>query len=432
MILPDNDPAGAAHGQAVAGALHGTAASVKVLRLPDLPPKGDVSDWLAADGTAEELDRLADKAPEWAPEAEPGAMALRDHLAIEAWTTRPIPAADRLLGDLVTTTTRTFLVGRTGLGKTLLALGMAVGMASGTGFLHWRSQRPARVLVIDGEMPTELIRARAIDALRRAPVPPGPGSLTIYARDAEEDFAARFPSLGTMPPLNSEGGHNWTLALIAALGGVDVVIFDNVMSLLRGVQKEEEAWANVLPLAQSLTAQRIGQVWLDHTGHATDRQYGSSTKGWRFDAIGVMAPLPGDQRARDETAFTLTFNYPGKARRRTPGNAADFEPVTIRLADDRWTAKPVNRRAGASKVSPAGRAWHKALLDALAVTPTPGTTTRAAWYMEAARTGLAEPIAPDDDWKAKSGKRAAWRKYMAELRAAGLVAVDGEAVRSLA
>ena len=95
------------------------------------------------------------------------ADALRDFLNIGAWTEREIPPADRLLGDLVTTTTRIFVVGRTGLGKTLLGLGMAVGMATGAGFLHWRSSRPARVLVVDGEMPCELIRARAIDAMRR-------------------------------------------------------------------------------------------------------------------------------------------------------------------------------------------------------------------------------------------------------------------------
>src|SRR4029077_12619441 len=79
-------------------------------------------------------------------------------------------------------------------------------------------------------------------------------------------------------------------------------------------------WNETLPLVGNLTARRIGQVWLDHTGHNTERQYGSSTKAWRFDAVGVMTPLPDDQRGRHEVAFTLSFEYPGKARRRTPDN----------------------------------------------------------------------------------------------------------------
>ncbi len=265
----------------------------------------------------------------------PGLGAL---LSIEAWADRDIPEPDYLLGALITRTSRLFIVGTTGLGKTMLGLAMASGMAAGTGFLRWRSNRPVRVLYVDGEMPAELIKARSIDALRRAGdrVPP-PGNLMIYARDVEEQVAADFPSVGRMEALNTDPGHNFVLALIDALGGVDVVIFDNVMSLVAGDQKDELSWSETLPLVQSLTARRIGQVWLDHTGHNSDRQYGSSTKAWRFDTVGVMKPLPDDKRQPREVAFTLSFDYPGKARRRTPDNWAEFEPCTIRLADDRWS-----------------------------------------------------------------------------------------------
>lgn len=69
-VLPDNDPAGAHHAQQVAETLHGVAGEVKVLPLPGLPPKGDVSDWLAAGHTAEDLARLADQAQPWRPPAE--------------------------------------------------------------------------------------------------------------------------------------------------------------------------------------------------------------------------------------------------------------------------------------------------------------------------------------------------------------------------
>jgi AAA domain len=58
-ILADNDTVGRDHGADVARKLAGIAASVRILELPELPPKGDVSDWLAAGGTADELERLA-------------------------------------------------------------------------------------------------------------------------------------------------------------------------------------------------------------------------------------------------------------------------------------------------------------------------------------------------------------------------------------
>ncbi len=46
IILPDNDGPGRRHALMVAQSLHGVAASVRVVELPGLPPKGDVSDWL--------------------------------------------------------------------------------------------------------------------------------------------------------------------------------------------------------------------------------------------------------------------------------------------------------------------------------------------------------------------------------------------------
>ena len=74
-ILPDNDDAGAKHAAEVAASLHGTAASVKVAHLPNLPPKGDVSDYLSAGGTRDELMRFVERAAEWQPSSETGAQS---------------------------------------------------------------------------------------------------------------------------------------------------------------------------------------------------------------------------------------------------------------------------------------------------------------------------------------------------------------------
>lgn len=62
IILPDNDEPGRAHALQVAAALHEVARSIKIVDLPGLPAKGDVSDWLQAGGTIEELNRLTDQA----------------------------------------------------------------------------------------------------------------------------------------------------------------------------------------------------------------------------------------------------------------------------------------------------------------------------------------------------------------------------------
>src|SRR5215470_4760193 len=66
-IVPDNDDAGRKHAEAVARSVHEVAASVYTLWLPNLPDKGDVSDWLDNGGTAEILLELAAEAEPWIP-----------------------------------------------------------------------------------------------------------------------------------------------------------------------------------------------------------------------------------------------------------------------------------------------------------------------------------------------------------------------------
>ena len=67
IILPDNDLPGRAHAESVAASLQGIAASIRIVELPDLPPKGDVSDWLLRDPSGARLVRECDRAPLWEP-----------------------------------------------------------------------------------------------------------------------------------------------------------------------------------------------------------------------------------------------------------------------------------------------------------------------------------------------------------------------------
>ena len=67
VVLEDNDSPGAKHAQQAAKSLQGKAASVKVIQLPGLPAKGDVSDWLDAGGTADKLRAIVEAVPEWEP-----------------------------------------------------------------------------------------------------------------------------------------------------------------------------------------------------------------------------------------------------------------------------------------------------------------------------------------------------------------------------
>ena len=59
VLIADNDEEGRRHIERIAESLEGTAQSIKILELPDLEPKGDVSDYLVTH-TPEDLQKLID------------------------------------------------------------------------------------------------------------------------------------------------------------------------------------------------------------------------------------------------------------------------------------------------------------------------------------------------------------------------------------
>lgn len=69
VVIPDSDPTGMRHARGVCGYLHGVASSVKLVELPAVGPKGDVSDWLDQDNTLEDLLALLVHAPDFDPAA---------------------------------------------------------------------------------------------------------------------------------------------------------------------------------------------------------------------------------------------------------------------------------------------------------------------------------------------------------------------------
>jgi putative DNA primase/helicase len=80
VILPDNDGPGRKHAAAVAAALLSVAASVRIVELPGLPTKGDVTDWRDAGGTLERFRELTEAA---APMDAAALSALRGRWGLE-------------------------------------------------------------------------------------------------------------------------------------------------------------------------------------------------------------------------------------------------------------------------------------------------------------------------------------------------------------
>lgn len=144
VILPDNDEPGRKHARQVVAALDGVAADVKVVELPDLPAKGDVSDWLAGGGTAQALKTIVRDAPLWQSSAQAPVGVLLSEVQPERvswlWSGR-LP-----LGKL------TVLDGDPGKGKSTLTLDLAARLSRGDAMPDGSGGgTPAGVVILSGE-----------------------------------------------------------------------------------------------------------------------------------------------------------------------------------------------------------------------------------------------------------------------------------------
>jgi hypothetical protein len=334
-------------------------------------------------------------------------------LELSVWLDRDIPAPDFLLGEVISTTSRMMLVAPTGLGKTNFAMALGFAVAGGADFLHWAGRgRAARVLFIDGEMSRRLLKRRLADAARRAGCQP----VTFFAL-CRDDVEA-------MPPLNAPEGSVFIDSIIEKIGGVDLMIFDNVMSLIAGDMREEDGWQQVLPWIRGLTKRSIGQIWVHHTGHDETHSYGTKTREWQLDTVAL---LERDEQPFADIAFTIKFT---KARERSPDNRSDFDHAIVTLAEDRWHS---DRRPERTKklASPKAMTFHRALVRAIEVCgearpiyAAGRSVTMEQWRAEAMRIGAMRTEAAH---KSK-GEAALFSKYRLELVAAKVVECNGDFV----
>jgi hypothetical protein len=389
----------------------------------------DPSPWTRGDGSQADAD-FAEFIAAARVEAASAADRLLDDLSIGAWAELDVPPVKQFLGWALVSASRMFLVGSTGLGKSQLSHAIGAAIASGRPFLHWQTTQ-ARVLIVDGEMSTRLLKSRLAAVIRRNGADIPARNLAVYALDRSEQFAKLHPQVGQFQPLNTEDGCAFAQRLLR-LVRPEVVIFDNVMSLVAGDQKDEVPWNETLPLVQWITGQGIAQLWLDHTGHNRTRQYGSATKAWRFDTVGVMteregkaATLPG------EVSFKLSFDAPaGKARERDSLNRGDFAPRYITMSDAGWRQEPADAVETAAAPSPPAAKLPEALARWYQVWRDWSGDDRSVvgLFAAASRAGLIEPLANGEPSRVRDKKTQPARNAKRRLIELGWWRMDGERI----
>lgn len=148
VILPDNDETGRGHANLVAASIAGMARRVRVLEIPDLPEKADVSDWLKAGHDAGELYDLVDaRAVAWS--ATTAKLNFEAVWFADAETAMQDP--EWLVDDLLTRGDMSLIYGESQSGKSFLATHIAMAVARGVDVFDRKVMHPGGVVYVAAE-----------------------------------------------------------------------------------------------------------------------------------------------------------------------------------------------------------------------------------------------------------------------------------------
>lgn len=237
-----------------------------------------------------------------------------------------IPEREPMLGSWLADRQTGMIYAEAGLGKSMLALTMALAVAGGgTLFGRWKASRPRRVLIIDGEM--DLIDLR--DRLK-ALMP------TVDGLDRETAlqnirFVARLGQTGgDFIDIASPAGRE-TVMKLAADHDAALVFFDNLSTL--ATIGDENAASSVDPVVSLLIALKAEGRTAILIHHANKKgSYRGTSK--MTVPLNIVIRLARPQRQTEDggAEFDVIFE---KVRSLRGGDTGRF---TAKLEEGRWTA----------------------------------------------------------------------------------------------
>lgn len=313
VILPDNDDTGRDHAAKVAASLQGHAKSIRILELPNLPPKGDVSDWLNEGGDECELTILAAKTKPWTPEAPKSRFGAIRWADLDAVKIRQ----DWLIEDLMFCGDVGMVYGASGSGKSFLTVEMGLSIARGAPFLGKKTRKGA-VLYQAGEGGKGLVkRLRAYRQEHRVtedvPFILLPARVDLFGPDNDtEAFIAECKA--------------WQAVLPEPLA---LIVIDTFSTASPGANENaSEDMSRLIRAGEEINkATGAALMWVHHKNAAGDRERGHTSLRANIDtAIEVT---------KDEETHVRTARL-AKLKDGEDGLKLGFElhPVTVGTYDD--------------------------------------------------------------------------------------------------
>ena len=355
-LWPDNDEPGRQHMKRLARELSALGIEHTTLNTRALPEKGDVVQWIQAQlengwtkmqlrevfakdelpglpteaqqgpntqptGTqhptndpttlnkvpnnAEQTDPTGTQHPANTPNPDP--FADIPMYTIEELLALDIPERESLCGPFVDNSI-SMLFAPPGIGKSWLAEGLALAVATGTPFLKWETPKPRGVLLVDGELNAKDFQGR-FQKMMKANGHSTNGNLKVI-------LANQSPS-GTLPDLRTEAGQAF---IESRLDGVDFLILDSRSTLFRYQDENDSAsWQEVQDWLQKI--RKRCAILLIHHANKAGNQRGTSALEVLPELI-LKLDRPADYNATQGARFTLAYT---KARNLTGEEAGEFE-----------------------------------------------------------------------------------------------------------
>lgn len=384
IILADNDAGGTAHAEKKAVAAHGVAASVKIVTFPELPPKGDVADFIALGGSADDLWQRIDGSAVWSPPAPPDQYPGGDDLVIRRLSDVTIEPIEHLWLSRFYVGKQSLLIGEQGIGKSQLTCYIAATVTNGDRWPCDEGRAPQGSVIFlsaeDNAADTIRPRCEAVNAdLSRIHV-----ISSVWVDDPRTDGKVR----------RTRGRRSFNLqadlakleAAIERIGDVRLVIIDPVSSYMGKVDghSNTDVRGVLEPIGEMAARNRVCIISVTHKpkgkgNSAVNVGIGSVA----FAAVARSAWLvERDPADRDHILFAQTKNNlapdPGTLAFRIgsvqldDGNhtsAVHFDPHKIDLSADDVLAANDSGQSGADK--PARAEAEDFLRDFLAEGPAP-------------------------------------------------------------
>jgi putative DNA primase/helicase len=239
----------------------------------------------------------------------------------------PFPKREFVLAPVLPARGLGMLYAQRGVGKTHVALGISLAVASGGSVLRWQAPKPRKVLHVDGEMPGESLQERIARIIASGAMPAN-DFLRLLPMDAQE--------LGVSINL-ALCEHQQ--AVEARIDGHELLVFDNLSTLVNGGRENEaESWTGMQEWLLRLRRRGLSVLLVHHAGRGENAR-GTSK---REDILDTMIHLkrPEDYQVSQGARFEVHLT---KARGVHGPDAEPFEAkMEVRDGAATWTTRDLH------------------------------------------------------------------------------------------